>query len=63
LARVWSAKSLPLFYSAFALKLYGVAIWGNTYPTYLSSKLAKIQNKAMRIIIGNDWQENAKPQY
>jgi len=41
---------------------YGLAIWGNTYPAYLS-KLAKIQNKDMRIITGSDWQENVKPLY
>jgi len=51
-----------LFYGTFALKLHGLAIRGNTYPTYFF-KLAKIQNKAMRIITGSDWQENVKSLY
>ena len=33
--------------------LYGLIVWGNTYPTYLS-KLIALQNKALRIVTKMD---------
>ena len=34
--------------------LYGVQIWGNTYPTYLSN-LIVLQSRVLRIIGGGKW--------
>ena len=35
---------------------------GNTFPTYIS-KLHRLQNKAIKIVTGNNWNENAAPLY
>ena len=35
---------------------------GNTFPTYIS-KLHRLQNKAIRIVTGNNWNENATTLY
>ena len=40
--------------------IYEPIVWGNTYPTYLS-KLITLQNKALRIVTGSGWYENAWP--
>ena len=40
--------------------IYGLIVWGNTYPTYLS-KLIALQNKALRIVTGSGWYQNALP--
>ena len=32
--------------------LYGLVVWGSTFPTYMS-KLESLQNKAVKIIIGD----------
>ena len=40
--------------------IYGILVWGNTVPSY-SPKLRKLQNKAMRIEIGKDWNNYANP--
>ena len=42
--------------------IYGISVWGNTFPTYIS-KLHRLQNKAIRIVTGNNWNENAAPLY
>ena len=42
--------------------LYGLIVWGNTYPTYLS-KLITLQNKALRIVTKSGWYQNALPLY
>ena len=40
--------------------IYELTVWGSTktFPTYIS-KLYRLQNKATRIISGNNWNENA----
>ena len=42
--------------------LYGLVVWGNTYPTYLS-KLITLQNKALRIVTKSGWYQNVLPLY
>ena len=36
--------------------IYRILVWGNTFPSYLT-KLSKLQNKAIRIVIGKNWNE------
>ena len=40
--------------------LYGLVVWGNTYPTYLS-KLITLQNRALRIVTKSGWYQNVLP--
>ena len=40
--------------------LYGLIVWGNTYPTYLS-RLITLQNKALRIVTKSGWYQNVLP--
>ena len=42
--------------------LYGIIIWGSTLKTYLG-KLSVLQNKALRIIAGGNWLNNATQYY
>ena len=42
--------------------LYDVAIWGNTFPTYLA-KLSRLQNKPIRLVTASDWKASAYPLY
>ena len=42
--------------------LHGVAIWGNTFPTYLA-KLSRLQNKAIRLVTAGYWKASAAPLY
>ena len=42
--------------------LYGIIIWGGTYPSYLQ-KLQTLQNKALRVITGSHYQAEANPIY
>ena len=42
--------------------LYGLIVWGNTYPIYLS-KLIALQNKALRIVTKSGWYQNVLPLY
>ena len=42
--------------------LYGLIVWGNTHPTYLS-KLITLQNKALRIVTGSGLYQNVLPLY
>ena len=42
--------------------LYGLIVWGNTYPTYLS-KLIALQNKALYIVTKSGWYQNVLPLY
>ena len=45
---------LQLYYSLVHPHiLYGVAIWGNAFPTYLA-KLSRLQNKAIRLVTASD---------
>ena len=42
--------------------LYGLIVWGNIYPTYIS-KLIALQNKALRIVTKSGWYQNLLPLY
>ena len=42
--------------------LYGLIVWGNTYPTYLS-KLIALQKKALRTVAKSGWYQNVLPLY
>ena len=42
--------------------LYGIAVWGSTYQT-LINKLQVLQNKAMKIIEGHDWNSKVSGLY
>ena len=42
--------------------LYGIVSWGSTFKTYLG-KLSVLQNKALRIIAGGNWLDNATQYY
>ena len=42
--------------------LYGIVIWGSTFKTYLG-KLSVLQNKALRIVAGGNWSDNATQCY
>ena len=44
------------------LLIYGIVVWGSTYPSYLT-KLKTLQNKAMRIIFGSHYRDEANPIY
>ena len=58
----YSAK-LQLYYSLVHPHiLYGVAIWGNTFSTYLAN-LSRPQNKAIRLVTVSDWKTSVAPLY
>ena len=40
--------------------LYGVAVWGNTFPTYLA-ELTRLQKKAIRPMTSSDWNVSVAP--
>jgi len=42
--------------------LYGIIIWGLTYPNYLQ-KLSILQNKALKAICGAHYRNSASPIY
>ena len=42
--------------------IYRILVWGNTFPSYLT-KLSKLQNKAIRIVIGKKWNDSANSLY
>ena len=42
--------------------LYGLVVWGSTFPTYMS-KLESLQNKAVKIIGGGTTRESPTPFY
>ena len=42
--------------------LYGIAVWGSTYQT-LINKLQVLQNKAMKMIEGRDWNSKVSDIY
>ena len=44
------------------LLTYGIVVWGSTYPSYLS-KLKTLQNKAVRIVSGSHYRDEANPIY
>ena len=50
-----------LYYSLVHSQLiYGVAVWGNTFHSYLA-KLTRLQNKALRFVTSSDWNASAAP--
>ena len=44
------------------LQVYGIIIWGATYPTYLQ-KLKSLQNRAIRAIVGAHFRDSVNPYY
>ena len=42
--------------------LFGLAVWGSTFPSYLV-KLQRLQNKAIRIITNSDIHSPTKPKF
>jgi len=42
--------------------LYGIVIWGTTFKTYLK-RLSTLQNRAVKIIAGVYWRDNATPYF
>ena len=42
--------------------LYGIIIWGNTFPTY-TRKLTALQNRAVKVISGAHFRNSVKPLY
>ena len=51
---------LNLYYALVHSNLiYGILLWGNTFPSYVS----KLQNKAIRIVTGKNWNDSANPLY
>ena len=57
-------KSLDtLYYSFIHSRLqYGLVVWGSTFPTYLN-RLAALQNKAIRVIGGCNYNDSVTPLY
>ena len=54
---------LNLYYALVHSNLiYGILVWGNTFLSYLT-KLSKLQNKAIRIVAGKNWNDSANPLY
>ena len=54
---------LQLYYAlVHPLLLYGIIIWGATYPTYLQ-KLKSLQNRAIRAIVGAHFRDSVNPYY
>ena len=53
---------LQLYYALVHLLLYGIIIWGATYPTY-SQKLKSLQNQAIRAIVGARFRDSVNPYY
>ena len=54
---------LNLYYDLVHSNLiYGILVWGNTFLSYLT-KLSKLQNKAIRIVTGKNWNDSANPLY
>ena len=54
---------LSLYYAIFHSHIqYAIFIWGSTYKSY-SIKITSLQNKAIKIIGGGTWFDNATPFY
>ena len=54
---------LQLYYALVPpLLLYGIIIWGATYPTYLQ-KLKSLQNRAIRAIVSAHFRDSVNPYY
>ena len=57
-----STKAKILLYNSLIEShlLYGVSIWGGTYPTYLK-KLISLQKKALRVVVGAPYNAHTEP--
>ena len=54
---------IKLYYALFHQHLlYGLGIWGSTYPTYLM-KISTLQNKVVKLVGGGAFQDRATPFY
>ena len=54
---------IKLYYALFHQHLlYGLVIWGSTYPTY-SMKISTLQNKVVKLVGGGVFQDRATPFY
>ena len=64
LRHVLPVKALhTLYYSMIHPHLlYGIAIWGTIFKSYLK-RLSNLQNRAMKQIVDCHWQSNANPYY
>ena len=64
LTQVLPAKALcTLYYSMIHPHLlYGIAIWGATFKSYLK-RFSSLQNRAIKQIVDCHWQSNANPCY
>ena len=62
LRHIFSSSALLLIYFGLVHPhlLYGLPIWGSTFPTYLQ-KLQRLQNKAFRVISNCNPKTSAKP--
>ena len=58
------SKSFVTLYCTFIHShlLYGLVVWGSTFPTYLN-RLAALQNKAIRVIGGCNYNDRVTPLY
>ena len=54
---------LKLYYALIhSHLLYGLAIWGSTFPSNLN-KLASLRNKAVKLVTGGKYQDHGTPFY
>ena len=54
-----NSAMLLLYYSLVHPNLlYGVAVWGNAFPTYLA-KWTRLQKKTIRLVTSSDWNVSA----
>ena len=54
---------LNLYYALVHSNLiYEIFVWGDTVSSYLTN-LRKLQNKAIRIVTGKNWNDSANPLY
>ena len=54
---------IKLYYALFyPYLLYGLVIWGSSYPTYLM-KISTLQNKVVKLVGGGAFRDRATPFY
>ena len=54
---------IKLYYALVHLHLlYGLIIWGQTFPSYLT-KLSTLQNKAIKLSCGGSYQDHVTPYF
>ena len=50
-----------IYYSLiYSFLIYGIEIWGHTFPTYLKP-ISRLQKKAVRLITFSDYQSHSEP--